>query len=628
LRLKKILLPNTLGPELLMPLLFTAFVVGHEFIPNTEIPWHIQGFLYAGLIAVFLKVTNHSSFLVLLPILAFHTLIGMGTAEKKAPTSHKNGHAYQILDIKASRSNLVQAVGQIHELKRGSLYPTRSKTLCLIDPKKHLQRGDFIYTLAPVSPIKNTGNPGSFDVKNYYMTKGIHLQSFVYQNYIIIGHATLWDSWIYALRTWFNRSFERHLCGPELGLAKALLLGNTTDVSQKSKASFAATGAIHVLAVSGMHVALFAELLLFSIGLFARFISRKWAILFILIILWCYAWLTGFSASVLRSVTMFSLIQIGLLLQRSAHPNYLLFWCAYLMYLFDPTCIYDIGFQLSFCAVFGIQTYNTRISSLWSPPQKILKWIWEHTSVAIAAQLFTVPLILYYFHTFPNYFLIANLGIVVLSGVSMYLGFGFLLLGWIPMLGDLIGQIFSLSLTLMNQFIRIIAQIPGAVEGGFSLTTGQLVLFIFGLLWILHSYAPWWTKYTLGLGLVLGLSGIRHNNQMETHLMILNARSPVLIYKQKTHVVMLSGPRNSQRTLGRLLTDYRKIYPFSTSHIQTVSEQSNVRIKGITFRFRREDIAIRGRTEYSLVKTPTQEWVLLTLNQKTKPLQAAIKLPI
>ena len=78
------MLPNTLGPELLMPLLFTAFAVGHEFITNTEIPWHIQGFLYAGLIAVFLKVKNHSSFLVLLPILAFHTLIGMGTVEKKS----------------------------------------------------------------------------------------------------------------------------------------------------------------------------------------------------------------------------------------------------------------------------------------------------------------------------------------------------------------------------------------------------------------------------------------------------------------------------------------------------------------------------------------------------------------
>ncbi len=71
-----------------MPLLFTAFALGHEFIPNTEIPWHIQGFLYVGLIAVFLKVTNHSSFLALLPILAFHTLIGMGTAEKKAQTSY------------------------------------------------------------------------------------------------------------------------------------------------------------------------------------------------------------------------------------------------------------------------------------------------------------------------------------------------------------------------------------------------------------------------------------------------------------------------------------------------------------------------------------------------------------
>jgi ComEC/Rec2-related protein len=627
--LKKILLPNTFGPESLTPLLFAACVVGHELISKTEIPWHIQAFLYLGLVALMLRFNNHHrSFLVLLPIIVLHTLLGMGTREINSPTSYKEGHVYQIIEIKASRSIFVQAVGQIHELKRGSLHPTREKTLCLIDPKKPLHRGDFIYTLALASAIKNSGNPGSFDMKNYYLTKGIHQQSFINQNYIKIGHVERWDSWIHALRTWFNESFERHLSGSELGLAKALLLGNTIDVSQKSKESFAATGAIHVLAVSGMHVALFAELLLFSIGLFPRFISRNRAILFILMILWCYAWLTGFSASVLRSVTMFSLIQIGLLLQRSAHPNYLLFWCAYFMYLFDPTCIYDIGFQLSFCAVFGIQNYKTRIYSLWSPPHKIIKGIWEHTTVAIAAQLFTVPLILYYFHTFPNYFLIANLGIVVLSGISMYLGFGFLLLGWIPILGSLIGKIFSISLTIMNQFIGIIAQIPGAVEGGFSLSTGQLVLVILGLFWILHSYAPLWTKYALGLGLIFGLSGIRHNNQMESHLMILNSNSPVLIYKEKTHVMMFSGPRNSQKTLDRLFEDYQKIYPCSTSHIHNVAEQSNVRIKGISLTFKHETIAIRGRKIYSLVQKPTQEWVLLTLDQKTKPIRAAIKLSI
>ena len=98
----------------------------------------------------------------------------------------------------------MQAVGQIHELKRGSLHPTREKTLCLIDPKKPLHRGDFIYTLALASPIKNSGNPGSFDMKNYYLTKGIHQQSFINQNYIKIGHVERWDSWIHALRTWFN----------------------------------------------------------------------------------------------------------------------------------------------------------------------------------------------------------------------------------------------------------------------------------------------------------------------------------------------------------------------------------------------------------------------------------------
>jgi hypothetical protein len=115
---------------------------------------------------------------------------------------------------------------------------------------------------------------------------------------------------------------------------------------------------------------------------------------------------------------------------------------------------------------------------------------------------------------------------------------------------------------------------------------------------------------------------------METHLMILNSNSPVLIYKEKTHVMMFSGPKNSRKMLDRLFEDYQKIYPCSTSHIHNVAEQAKVRIKGVSITFRHKAIAIRGRKIYSLVRKPTQEWVLLTLDQKTKPIRAAIKLSI
>lgn len=627
--MKKNLLPNSFGPELLTPFLFAAFMAGRELLPNVEILWYIQGLIYLVLLALIIRFNNnYRSIILLLPLIIFHTLLGLFDRELKPSNSYKEGNAFLIIEIKSSNSLYKQTIGKVYKLKGTKLYPTREKTICVINSNEPIQRGDFIFSLAPTKIIKNSGNPGSFDMINYYRTKGIHTQSFINHNYIKIGHIKLWDFWINKLKIGLNQTFEYHLSGSELGLAKALLLGNTAGVSKESRESFSRTGAIHVLAVSGMHVALFAELILFSIGLIPRFTSRIGAILFTLAIIWCYAWLTGFSASVLRAVIMFSLIQIGLLFQRSANPNYLLMWCAYLMYLIDPTCIYDIGFQLSFCAVFGIQTYRARINSLWSPANKIFKAIWEHTAVAISAQLFTVPLILYYFHTFPNFFLIANLGIVVFSGVVMYLGFGFLLLGWIPIIGNIIGKIFSFSIALMDGFVSVIANLPGAVEGGFSLSIEQLLLIVLGLIYILYFNTPSWSKYLLGLVLIFGLSVKRQTNQMESHLMILNSNSPVLIYKQKMHVVMFSDYKNSRKSLNHLLSDYKKIYPFNSARIQIVTEPSKVGIDDLTFTFNQAGIVVQGSHIYSILKTKKKRWVIQSLDQKTKLLQKAIKLPI
>jgi hypothetical protein len=246
--------------------------------------------------------------------------------------------------------------------------------------------------------------------------------------------------------------------------------------------------------------------------------------------------------------------------------------------------------------------------------------------VALAAQLFTVPLILYYFHSFPNYFLIANLGIVVLSGLAMYLGFAFLLLSWIPLVGSLLGYIFSLSLRLMNVFIGCIAEIPGAVEGGFSLHLWALVCVFIVLLWILHGKAPLWQKCAMGLIVLAGLSYSRYQYQMESHLMILQARQPILLYKRKTHVTLFCSPTNTSNSRRRILSDYQKVYPFKTMETFVLKNNSTIKVKDSEIQVYANHLTVRGKAHYRIDFTSSRTWILRTASKKAQLISAGSKL--
>ena len=621
------LFPRILGPEPIMPLLFFAFFIGHDVMPSRTLSWPFEMVVCLLIISmsIYLKCTFRSV-QFLFAIACFHIILGVFAQETNPEIPKKSNHVFLIREIKEGKNKRIKAIAELHRIDHRSIYSVKEKTICYFDTSINIHRGDLIFTASPIEPIINSGNPGSFDMENYYATKGIHTQCNIGNAYISIGHLRSWDDWMLELREWFNRSFEHHLRGEELGLAKALLLGNTTEVSDETKKSFAATGAIHVLAVSGMHIALFAELILLSFGLLPGIIRKSWAILFALIILWSYAGLTGFSPSVIRAVTMFTLVNLGKVFQRTSNPNYILLWCGFLMYLFDPACIYDIGFQLSFAAVFGIQTYKERIASCWTPKSKLLSFIWEHSSVALAAQLFTVPLILYYFHSFPNYFLIANLGIVVLSGIAMYLGFAFLLLSWIPHIGSLLGYIFSLSLRVMNVFIGCIAEIPGAVEGGFSMELWALVSVFIVLLWILHSKAPLGQKCAMGLIVLSGLSYNRYQYQMESHLMILQAKRPILLYKRKTHVTLFCSPTNTSNSRKRILSDYQKIYPFKTVETYLLRNNSKIKVKDSEIQVYANHLTVDGKAHYRIDFTSNRTWTLYTASKKAQLISAGSKL--
>jgi hypothetical protein len=130
---------------------------------------------------------------------------------------------YRIIALKQTHANFYQAIGQRYVLEKGNLYPTNQQTLCLMNKKSGIALGDLIFSEIPSEVIKNSGNPGSFDIESYYLTKGIHRQCLMYKSYIKIGHIESYDIWIHTIRNWFEHSFEQHLSGSSLGLAKALL---------------------------------------------------------------------------------------------------------------------------------------------------------------------------------------------------------------------------------------------------------------------------------------------------------------------------------------------------------------------------------------------------------------------
>ncbi|MBZ9730720.1 competence protein ComEC family protein [Salegentibacter sp. JZCK2] len=244
----------------------------------------------------------------------------------------------------------------------------------------------------------------------------------------------------------------------ELAIMQALLLGQRQDISKEIYEEYAAAGAIHILAVSGLHVGiillilnwLFKPLNYFKNGLILK-------TLLLILLMWGFAILAGLSPSVVRAVTMFSFIAIGMQMRRKTSILNSLFISLFILLLVNPYFIFQVGFQLSYLAVFAIVTIQPKLFKLWEPRFKITKYFWGLLSVSISAQIGVLPLSLFYFHQFPGLFFISNL--VVLPALGLILGLGFLvilftLLNFLP---DFLAETYGKLIAYMNQFIGWVA---------------------------------------------------------------------------------------------------------------------------------------------------------------------------
>jgi competence protein ComEC len=367
--------------------------------------------------------------------------------------------------------------------------------------------GSMIITREKLQPIQNI-KAVDFDYIGYCHLRHIYGQLYLKENdFAVIGYeqekpifSTL-DSFRKKLVIILKNQIPRK---SEYGFLEALLFGYTEDLDPSLMKSYANTGAVHIIAISGLHLTLICQLLQVGFLRLGRRKSLKWP-KFILItgILWAYSLFSGASPSVIRAATMFSLVLFARDMLRQTVLYNTLASSAFLLLCFDPGWLWDTGFQLSYAAVLGLGLFVTRLEGLMLVRNKILQAVWKATAVSIAAQVFTTPLSIYYFHQFPVYFLFANLLAVPLS--SGILAGGILLCIFYPIrpLAAFLGWGLGFGVQALNWTIHYFSKLPGAVISQLTLNLPQL----FSIYFILFCFYQF-LKVKQKSWFMAGLSGV------------------------------------------------------------------------------------------------------------------------
>lgn len=297
-----------------------------------------------------------------------------------------------------------------------------------------LEPGDILIVPSCYKVIEPRRYPWEFDFKKYMAMQSIgHQMRLNDHQFKVMPHENMGITrlahkikrhCLLTLRTYLKDSAV-------YGLAEGLTIGYKYDISQDIMTSFSNSGTLHLLASSGMHVGLiywilgliFMPLKNVRHGALIQFIA-------VTIFLWMYAFVSGLGPSIVRATVIFNLAGIGTLIGRKADSINLLFATSIIQMIQDPWSIFNIGFQLSYAAVLGILTLHPILNKSWESKFRLVNYIKEMSSISISAQLFTMPLTIYYFGTFPLLFLFANLVLIPISTVLLYAILALLAISW------------------------------------------------------------------------------------------------------------------------------------------------------------------------------------------------------
>lgn len=349
----------------------------------------------------------------------------------------------------------------------------------------------------PLQSIRSPGNPGSFDYRRYTLFHGITHQVYLQPGeFEIVGNKQdRLTTFIYTVRRKILAILRSNIQSEkELGLAEALLIGYKDDLDKSLVQSYSNTGVVHIIAISGLHLGLIYWLLLRLFQPLRRKKKLQWlAPLLTIAGLWLFTLLAGAQPSVLRSALMFSCIVAGESLTRRTTIYNTLALSAFILLCYNPYWLWDVGFQLSYAAVLSIVIFMRPVYNWFYFDNKALDMIWKLCSVTLAAQILTLPFIIYHFHQFPVYFLLTNLVAVPLSSAILVGEIFLCMVSFIPAAAMLTGNLLTWLIRLMNSFVEYTESLPFSSWNALQISQEQaalLFIFIAGIaFWLMRGAA-------------------------------------------------------------------------------------------------------------------------------------------
>lgn len=367
-----------------------------------------------------------------------------------------------------------------------------------------LKYGDLISVKSSPFEIEGPSNPHEFDYAGYMALSNIFYQSFTKPYNLTIltqNQANPLMATVYRWRNYFETTILKAVDNKESqGIALALLLGIKDRLDTDTKNAYAAAGAMHVLAVSGLHIGIIHFIIIWMFKpIKSAIFKRHFLPIISIILLWLYALITGFSPSIMRAATMFSIILYGQSLNRTPNIFNSIFLSAFILLIFNPNQLFSVGFQLSYLAVLGIVYLYPMLYKLYIPKYWLVDKAWSITCVSIVAQLATFPLSLTYFHQFPSYFLLSNLVVIPTAFAIMILGIAQLAIGWLTPF-YWIKHLLSGTLNFLNLVVYHIEILSGSLIDWINLTAfDSLCIYTFILLTLafLHSKSYSWLRWAM-----------------------------------------------------------------------------------------------------------------------------------
>ena len=492
---------------------------------------------------------------------------------------------------------------------------------------------DFLIVNGNLEQPKPPMNPEEFDYKRYLRNKGVVWTDYlpdgsfqVIKNKNISGNVKVWSI---RISEWADQQFRANLKDDKsYGLVKAMLLGRRDDLRSDQIDDYTTSGTVHILSVSGMHVAIIFLVLSYMLGWLKNFRGGKYIYLLAVTSLLCfYALVTGLPPSVQRATLMCIVFVVAEVFSRKHNSMNTLALSAFLILIIDPQALFDVGFQLSYLAMSGIFLLYKPIDSVFLPTNKFWKYLWQITALSLAAQLATFPLSLYYFHQFPFYFWLVNPFVITFTNALLPAALVMLFVCLIPFpwLHSAIGWIVDFCSYLTNISVAVPKLLPGYLIENLYLDTLEVTMLyvVLFVLWFAYESREYtWLKY----GLWITMFFIMYSSSVSIQTFIMPKgmihsvpKHSVMSFKEGNILYIYADPAFKKDT--NAYKFHIKNYAISEGIIETIflNNSENIQTKYLVVKriskgdlfswkgktiFRGEYIATKANLDYQLIIFP------------------------